>query len=113
MKDHTPHFIFVLYILLLEVFRKIPVLRFPLKQNVLLITTAGCITCKITRATSDFLFCENVEYEGMNLNSVYVDRSSVIAFTSIEENKEEELLENKINSAAKIIRFELLKKVNS
>lgn len=90
-------------------------LRFPLKKTVLLITTAGCITCKITKATTDFLYCEDAVYDDMDLNNIYVDRASVVAFTLMEEEKkEEDLLGNKIqNTTGKIIRFQLLRKANS
>lgn len=90
-------------------FFRIQVLRFPLNRTVMLITSAGCITCKITKATNNFLYCENVIYDNIDLKNVYVDRNSVVAFTNIEENKEESL-ENKIQKVGKIIQFKLLQK---
>lgn len=82
-------------------------LRFPLNSKVILITTAGHIVCRIIRATNEFLFCKDVVFDGMSLDDVYVNRTSVVAFSNIVENesKEKETLENKIQQACRIVKF--------
>lgn len=82
-------------------------LRFPLNRRVILLTASGVITCTIVKANNNFLFCQDVEYQGLNLGKVYVDRSSVVAYGDLTEEsspKKLEKLEEKIQQA-KIFYF--------
>lgn len=76
-------------------------LRFPLKEKILLITTAGSIIGKVIKASDDFLFCDDVEYNNISLGKLYVDRSAVVAFSRLTKEKK---LEDKITQT-KIIHF--------
>ena len=80
-------------------------LRFPLNKKLILLTTAGVINCIIVRATNDFIFCKDVEYQGMKLGKLYIDRNSIVGFSDIYEKKPEENIKNAIKTAARIIKF--------
>lgn len=88
-------------------------LRFPLNQRVILITTAGIVSCLIVKAKEDFLFCKDVKYDQINLGSVYVDRKSVIGYSDdisesteiIDDSNEQTKNLNTEIKKSKIIKF--------
>ena len=81
-------------------------LRFPLNIELLLVTTAGVIKCTIIRATNEFIFCKNVEYQGMQLGKLYIDRNSIVGFSDIFWKKTENEKEMKeVIKKARIIKF--------
>ena len=65
-------------------------LRFPLHTKLILVTTAGVISAEIVRATNEFVFCKNVEYQGINLGKLYIDRNAIIGFSDILETNSDE-----------------------
>ena len=80
-------------------------LRFPLHTKLILVTTAGVIKAEIVRATNEFVFCKNVEYQGNNLGKLYIDRNSIIGFSDILESKTEEKDIKDAIKNAKILNF--------
>lgn len=75
----------------------------------MLITTAGTISCEIVKANDNFLFCQNVKFQDINLDKLYVERSSVVAFTNISDKKtnvtnfEDEIKQTKIINFSKYL----------
>ncbi len=64
-------------------------LRFPLHKKLILVTTAGVVSAEIVRATNEFVFCKNVEYQGIKLGKLYIDRDAIIGFSDILEPNSE------------------------
>ena len=89
-------------------------LRFALNTKLILVTTAGVISCTIVRATNDFIFCKDVEYQGMDLGKLYIDRNAIVGFSDIYTKKqEEENMNAAIKKTARIIKFCNYKAVNN
>ncbi len=80
-------------------------LRFPLNTKLILVTTAGVINGVIVRATDEFIFCKDVEYQGMQLGKLYIDRNSIVGFSDIYKKKAEENIKDAIKKTARIINF--------
>ena len=80
-------------------------LRFPLNTKLILVTTAGVINCIIVRATDEFIFCKDVEYQGMQLGKLYIDRNAIVGFSDIYKKKPEENIKDAIKNTARIIKF--------
>ena len=76
-----------------------------MNQKLILITTAGMISCEIVKANDNFLFAKDVEFQGTNLGKLYIDRNSVVAFSDLEtEEKTESKLRNRIIQFSEVVK---------
>lgn len=80
-------------------------LRFPLNIKLILVTTAGVIKCEIIRATNEYILCKNVEYQGIDLGKLYIDRNMIVGFTDIFQRKSGEENIEKVIKRARILQF--------
>ncbi len=80
-------------------------LRFPLNTKLILLTTAGVIKCEIIRATNEYIFCKNVEYQGNDLGKLYIDRSMIVGFSDLLQKQDGEKHINDAITRARIIQF--------
>ena len=80
-------------------------LRFPLHTKLILVTTAGVVSAEIVRATNEFIFCKNVEYQGIDLGKLYIDRNAIIGFSDIFESNSEEKNIKEVIKNARILNF--------
>lgn len=80
-------------------------LRFPLHTKLILVTTAGVVSAEIVRATNEFIFCKNVEYQGIYLGKLYIDRNAIIGFSDIFESNSDEKDIKEVIKSTKIHNF--------
>ena len=86
-------------------------MRFPINKKLVLVTTAGLISCEIVRANEKYLFVKDVKYQGVDLGKLYIDRNSIVAFSDLEEEK---AVTESNSFRSRIINFgEMLKKRDS
>ena len=64
-------------------------LRFPLNTKLILVTTAGVIKGEIIRATNEYILCRNVEYQGIDLGKLYIDRNMIVGFSDLYQKQED------------------------